>query len=208
MAATMDTDTSAAATMITNSIANQTEMANRHVKKYFAFILNILPVEEKHIEFTGKVKAFLYNNFEWISTLPECISGDSAIKIAKPKYRDNIHSPKLLEIADIFYVDTLDYTDPDNGYKFKIHTIFYRLKAEELLTSQLIKEDNKIATLLYRDFLICNNVSDNDVLKYWNMYEQDNLIKELAADRIMDISFQQPDFCKTPLYLHQQDMIA
>ena len=191
-----------AATAPTNTI-----MDTRFNNQYFIFTLKIEPTEYKNIEFTGKVKAFIEANLDWVTQKLECYNNDAAVKIGHVKYSSNFYSDTLLSIADLYYTDFL-HTDTDNNTNYKIHMIFYRLKKEELFTKFVIKNDSVTMNLLYRDCMIRNNITDDEMHKYWNFYAQDNLIQDLAAERIMDLSFTPPEYCKTKHYIHQLDMIA
>ena len=179
----------------------------RFSNQYFIYTLKITPIESKNYEYTGKVKSFIENNLEMIMQGLECYKNDDAIKIGFTKYNSNFYSDMILSIADLYYSDFV-YNDKDTKNNYNIHIIFYCLKSEELFTHTMVNSDPIIKSLLYRDCMIRNNIQDDDTQKYWNIYEQDNLIKDLSAERMMDLSFNPPSYCKTKHFLHQLDMIA
>jgi hypothetical protein len=179
----------------------------RFNKQYFIFTLDIKPTEQKNIEFTGKVKAFIEDNLDWVTQKVECHQNENATKIGFTKYRNNFYSDKLLSIADLFYCDFV-HSDKDTNTNYNIHMIFYCLKKEELFTKSFIMNDSITMSLLYRDCMIRNNITDDEFHKYWNLYAQDNLIQDLSTERIMQITFNPPEYCKTNHYLHQLDMIT
>jgi hypothetical protein len=199
----------AAAIAIAPTPANtaNTAMDTRFNNQYFIYTLIIKPTDSKNIEFTGKVKAHIEANLDWVTQKLECYKNDDAVKIGFSKYSTNFHSKTLLSIADLYYTDFV-YNDIDTNTNYNIHMVFYCLKKEELFTKSVINNDTVIMNLLYRDCLIRNNITDDDTHKHWNLYAQDNLIKDLAAERIMDLSFIPPEYCKTKHYIHQLDMIA
>jgi hypothetical protein len=90
----------------------------------------------------------------------------------------------------------------DNN-EYSIVITFFIIKNPELITERII-ENNKIRQIFVMSTLIVNNM----INPVYHQYRQYKFIKDIDNDKILDLSFDQPDYIKTTLWTTQRNNIS
>jgi len=85
--------------------------------------------------------------------------------------------------------------------EYSIVITFFIIKNPELITERII-ENNKIRQIFAMSTLFKNNMINP------LYHRQDKFIKDTEKDKILDLSFVQPDYIKTPLWATQKNNIS
>jgi hypothetical protein len=82
--------------------------------------------------------------------------------------------------------------------KYSIVITFFIIKNPELITEKVI-ENNNIRQIFAMSSLIINNM----INPIYHQYRLNKFIKDIEKNKIMDLSFPQPDYIKTQLWTSQ-----
>lgn len=187
------------------------EEYEEHDNNYFIYDIQInsaIP-NKVLIDSVGKIKEKYLKSIieEAIRDKVDHYSNKNAIKYLDVTYNyaANYCSSETLSIFDFHVIDVKNKNIGDNGDIVNIRVIFFVLKNEEYLIPKTIVSNQSIIMIFNRAIFNKNNLTNKSA----HTYRQGLIIEDLEKKKpILNLSFEQPLYCKTPLYLYQRDTIS
>jgi SNF2 family DNA or RNA helicase len=181
--------------------ANFFEMATEI--KYLFYKLNITAKSPVSRSVIGKIKHSI--NLEELTKSANCYCNNNAFTYMfdNKGWARNYVSDSALEIFNCYVIDYV--IQLENNNTADVFILFFGLKAEELLTPEVINKDNSIKTIINHHIMIDNNIGIHNIYHDYNI---ERLIDALSENRILDLRFQSSEICKTKLYDYQLDNIG